>query len=106
MGTLESFKSIARTPCPIVAGSQISPELRIVRAQACRALVKLDNFTGIRTICVQVHQGNESEVAWLAKHHCFKREPGCSVSPRAAMDGPCKDSTGLPTEGEAHPSTG
>src|SRR5260370_9529080 len=79
---LESVKSVLGTTCPIVAVAKISPEFRVVRAQACRALVKLDNFIGIPTIPVQVHEGSQGVVIfWVSgipPHrllNCIRRLP-------------------------------
>src|SRR5882672_5952110 len=94
---LESVKSVMGTSCPIVAVSKISPELRIVRAQACRALIKLDNFIGIPTIRVQVHEGSQGVVIfWVSRippHrrlNCIRRSlsktPGAHRSSRTQID--------------------
>src|SRR6267142_4264486 len=94
---LESVKSFMGTSCPIVAVSKISPEFRVVRAQACRALVKPDNFIGIPTIRVQVHEGSQGVVIfWVSRvppHrrlNCIRRplskKPGAYRSSRTQID--------------------
>src|SRR3977135_2621749 len=94
---LESVKSVIGTSCPIVAVSKISPELPIVGAQECRALVKPDNFIGIPTIRVQVHEGSQGIVIfWVSRippHrrlNCIRRplskKPGADRSSRTYID--------------------
>ena len=90
---LESVKSFMGTSCPIIAVSKISPELRIVGAQACRGLIKLDNFIGIPAIRVQVREGSQGIVIfWVSRiplHrrlNCIRRtlskKPGADRSSR------------------------
>src|SRR6266404_9789671 len=94
---LESVKSVVGTSCPIVAVSKISPELPILWAQECRALVKPDNFIGIPTIRVQVHEGSQGLVIfWVSRippHRrlkCIRRplskKPGAYRSSRTQID--------------------
>ena len=59
---LESVKRIIGASCPVIAGSKVSPEMRILRAQARGTLVELDNFIGIRAIGVQVHECSQGVV--------------------------------------------
>jgi len=60
VGVQESIKSIIGASCPIVSRAKVSPELRIVRAQAGRILIELDNFVGIPAIGVQVNEGSQA----------------------------------------------
>ena len=94
---LESVKSVIGASCPIVAVSKISPELRIVRAQACRILVEPDNLIGIPTISVQVHEGSQGvAIFWVSRippHrrlNCIRRtlskKPGAYRSSRTQID--------------------
>src|SRR6195256_743309 len=94
---LESVKSVIGTSCPLVAVSKISPELRILWAQEYCALVKPDNFIGIPTIRVQVHEGSQGIVIfWVSRippHrrlNCIRRplskKPGAYRSSRTQID--------------------
>src|SRR5467141_4739224 len=94
---LECVKSFMGSSCPIVAVSKISPELPILWAQECRALVKPDNFIGIPTIRVQVHEGSQGVVIfWVSsipphrRLNCIRRplskKPGAYRSSRTQID--------------------